>query len=360
LWASCWRGELGVVIAGAKKAIPCGSLLGELSFFEGGRRTAAVSSNMDSIVGMITFNELEQLNEHAPILRLKLMVMFALEGIRKMRMMQTPSAPAPDAPLAGPPRFDRRASTTRRASMQLGAMASAPVPSSMEALFRVRMKNEEGKYQEQVENLMAKRKKAARKAYNAALIADTYQRESERHQQTIGELEADNYRLKQQLEARDAIKDSVAGISLQQALKIDELQANLQRLRTEALARFERERASKRVLLHVLAVGLVRRRQHRRQLWALHNDLRSIAMAILSESHRQRALLQRHGVEIHTPDARSLSRFVIIPRISLVRIDRLMLHTRNILSYLQAAYEETRQLGHSWNELAERLKPQVH
>jgi CRP-like cAMP-binding protein len=89
------QGELQVRFGDVVKPIPEGSLLGELSFFEGGTRTAAVSAGTHSIVGMITFNELEKLAEYAPTIRLKLMVLFALEGIKKMRLFSKPAAAAP-------------------------------------------------------------------------------------------------------------------------------------------------------------------------------------------------------------------------------------------------------------------------
>lgn len=87
-----------------------GNLLGEISCFEGGTRTALVrsaitvnnnttndtnegkqdessssSNNEESVIALITFSELESLKAIIPDIRLKLMYLFALEGLKKLR-----------------------------------------------------------------------------------------------------------------------------------------------------------------------------------------------------------------------------------------------------------------------------------
>ena len=240
-------GVLQVRFGEVVKPIPEGSLLGELSFFEGGVRTAAVSAQSDSIVAMITWNEMEQLASFAPTIRLKLMVLFALEGIKKMRQFNKPASSAPaddkaaaDAAANAPYNQRQKRASVSTASTAAGAPAAATTeptkvlsPSAsgtslvtsadvksikrggsllngslsiapgvlndkaaapqqtqlqsrnVEALFRIRMKNEQKAQQEKIENALQKRKKAEHQAKTTTVIADAFKRELDKKQEFI-------------------------------------------------------------------------------------------------------------------------------------------------------------------------------
>lgn len=67
-----------------------GSLIGELSFFDKqAERTAAIHAHTESIVALITYNELQELKTLNPLLRLKLISMFAVQGLHKLRSKST-------------------------------------------------------------------------------------------------------------------------------------------------------------------------------------------------------------------------------------------------------------------------------
>jgi len=87
------HGKINVTLpSGATLVISSPCLLGELSFFEGGRRTATVTCHTrDALVAMVTFGELNKLRVLAPLLRLKLVALFATEGLRKSRELELAS-----------------------------------------------------------------------------------------------------------------------------------------------------------------------------------------------------------------------------------------------------------------------------
>jgi len=255
------QGDLRVQVDTESKVIPAGSLLGELSFWEGGTRTAAVHAQSEAIVAMITHNELESLAECAPTIRLKLMILFAVEGMKKMRQFAKPtvvtkneeektsSASAVPTAVAATTPNERKVShrmsgklspntshalmpsetspsapTSRRGTLRRttshvssspsaslidtatahaqssgnnGTSASASTTRQIETLFRLRMQHQQRESQEAIERALLERKKAERRAQNTSVIADGFKMRLDKQQQELDELLAENHELKE-------------------------------------------------------------------------------------------------------------------------------------------------------------------
>lgn len=74
--------------------LTAGALVGEMSLFEGGMRNADIIAGADSVLGVMTFEELENLGIEAPQLQRKLIFLFAVASIKKLRRMTTqPTSP---------------------------------------------------------------------------------------------------------------------------------------------------------------------------------------------------------------------------------------------------------------------------
>lgn len=81
------EGTLAVTIGNKEIPLQAGSLLGEISYFEGGTRTAnVIVKSTSAVVAFILFAELDQLKMSAPMLRLKMINMFAVQ-VRKERLV---------------------------------------------------------------------------------------------------------------------------------------------------------------------------------------------------------------------------------------------------------------------------------
>ena len=94
-----------MIHAGLKIPLLPGELIGEMALFEGGSRNADVITNSDTIIGIITYEDLGELAMHNPVIQHKLMLLMASSSIKKLRKtaMQAKVKSPPSKPWRGGP-----------------------------------------------------------------------------------------------------------------------------------------------------------------------------------------------------------------------------------------------------------------